>query len=217
MEPTPPRSPGPGTRAWIPGPGAGERQLQCQCAEAGRLGSAALARGPCGCGREPAAQPHLSRRGPWGGVSHLCWSLVRFLTSPRGRVQSKWALASEESPPSLWPACQGSGQTGKTCAKGRGQLGASRPLQAGRGGWGAPSGPRGSSCPVQPPPPPLLTQAPPWWERGACPKPKCPRTPHHYSTRGPPPVISQGSFSPDVVPSVQMCEVGGVMSWFCFL
>lgn len=75
--------------AWILGSRPEELQLLCQRGDIAKPGSDALAQGLCGRGREPTAQLHLSRCGPCGGVSHLCWNLIRFLTSPQGRVQGK--------------------------------------------------------------------------------------------------------------------------------
>ena len=79
-------APSPELSAWedalIPCSRPGLRQLLCQSRDRAKPGSDALAPGPVWAWEGAAAQPHLSRPGPWGGVSHLCWSGVRFLTSP---------------------------------------------------------------------------------------------------------------------------------------
>lgn len=84
--------------------------------------------------------------GPWGGVSHLCWSLVRFLSSPGGRVQGKWAPASMNH---HRPACQSGCQAPDRQEKPAGRDQAGSILtgpgagiggnSSGLGGWAAPT------------------------------------------------------------------------------
>lgn len=101
------------------------------------------------------AQPHLSRRGPWGGVSHLCWSPVRFLTSPRG--QGAEQMGPGQLGVTAQPvACLPGFLTDRKNLRGGGGAAGSITAPAGGEAGGAPSGPS-----------PLLTQAPVWWETGA--------------------------------------------------
>lgn len=138
---TPPASTEPRARVPRRRPGSRRPSLgydSC-CVRAGpaKLAQTPWPRGLCGRGREPAAQPHLSRPGPWGGVSHLCWSRVRFLSPPDGRsVQGPWAPGQRESPPGLPGSCQ----TGNSAGKGQAGILLARP-----GGRGSPR-PSAPSC-----------------------------------------------------------------------
>lgn len=183
---------------WAPG-GA---QLQCQCGEAARLSRPPWPEACVGVGGSPQPSHTCPAAGPGVGFPICAGAGSGFSLHPgAGRSASgPWPARSGR------PACGLLARAPRTVGRaGLEHRGACR-------GGGLPQGWGGNSCQ---PGPSGRSPGPLWGEGGTHPEPGCPQAPNRYSPHTPP-VIARVSFSPALVPGVNICAVEGVTCQFCF-